>query len=243
MPMLANENWHNSHNFYGELADLEAATVADATDFFKSFYRPNNAVLVVAGDIDYAQTRRWIDRYFSSVPRGEPVKLPDISEPRQTQEKFRIKPDKLAPRPAFTAAWHVPKRNTPEWFAMGLLDQILVQGQDSRLVQKLVRETGIASGIQGGMNIGLGNMYNYNGPMLWTGRVHPRSLEEPAGDYERARQRHRGRSEQARQCRGIGAGADQDPLQPLQSRRSGHSLRSDRFARRSVPFGKMIPSG
>ena len=173
MPMLANENWHNSHNFYGELADLEAATVADATDFFKSFYRPNNAVLVVAGDIDYAQTRRWIDRYFSSVPRGEPVKLPDISEPRQTQEKFRIKPDKLAPRPAFTAAWHVPKRNTPEWFAMGLLDQILVQGQDSRLVQKLVRETGIASGIQGGMNIGLGNMYNYNGPMLWTvGFIH-----------------------------------------------------------------------
>ncbi len=73
MPMLANENWHNAHNFYGDLADLEAATVEDATQFFKSFYRPNNAVLVVAGDIDYAQTRRWIDRYFGGVPRGEPV--------------------------------------------------------------------------------------------------------------------------------------------------------------------------
>jgi predicted Zn-dependent peptidase len=51
---------------------------------------------------------------------------------------------------------------------MGLLDQILVQGQDSRLYQELVRERGITGGVQGGINIGLGNMYNYNGPMLWT---------------------------------------------------------------------------
>ena len=168
MPMLANENWHNAHNFYGELGDLQAATVEDAKQFFGSFYRPNNAVLVVAGDIDYAATRAMIDRYFSGVPRGEKVTLPDIAEPRQEKEKFKVKTDGLAPRPAFTAAWHVPQRNSPEWFAMGLLDQILVQGQDSRLYQKLVRETGIAGGVQGGINIGLGNMFNYNGPMLWT---------------------------------------------------------------------------
>ena len=168
MPMLANTNWHNAHNFYGELGDLEAATVEDATQFFNSFYRPNNAVLIVAGDIDYAQTKAWVDRYFGSIPKGAAVQLPDISEPRQTQEKFKTKVDPLAPRPAFTAAWHVPERGTREWYAMGLLDQILVQGQDSRLFQKLVRETGIAGGIQGGINIGLGNMYNYRGPMLWT---------------------------------------------------------------------------
>jgi zinc protease len=52
MPQLANENWYNAHNFYGELADLEAATVEDAKEFFDSFYRPNNAVVVVASDID-----------------------------------------------------------------------------------------------------------------------------------------------------------------------------------------------
>ena len=67
----------------------------------------------------------------------------------------------------------MPPRNSPEWYAMGLLDQILAQGQDSRLYQKLVRETGIAGGVQAGINIGLGNMYNYNGPMLWTvGLIH-----------------------------------------------------------------------
>ncbi len=168
MPMLANENWHNAHNFYGELGDLQAATVEDAREFFGNFYRPNNAVLVVAGDFDPAQTRAWINRYFGTVPAGAPVKLPDISEPRQTKEKFRVRTDPLAPRPAFSAAWHVPERGTPQWYAMGLLDQILVQGQDSRLHKALVRERGITGGVQGGMNIGLGNMYNYNGPMLWT---------------------------------------------------------------------------
>jgi predicted Zn-dependent peptidase len=168
MPQVANENWYNAHNFYGDLAQLEAATVADAKDFFNNFYRPNNAVLVVAGDIDYGRTRAMIDRYFGRVPKGPPVKLPDISEPRQTREKVSTKVDKLAPRPAYTAAWHVPKRGTPEWYAMGLIDQMLVQGQDSRLYGKLVRETGITGSVQGGINIGLGNMFNYNGPMLWT---------------------------------------------------------------------------
>ena len=168
MPMLANENWHNAHNFYGDLTDLQAATVEDAKSFFDAFYRPNNAVLVVSGDFEYADARKLVDKHFASIPRGAPVKLPDISEPRQTKEKFKVRVDPLAPRPAYTAAWHVPKRNTPEWYAMGLLDQILVQGQDSRLFQKLVRDTGIAGGVQGGINIGLGNMFNYQGPMLWT---------------------------------------------------------------------------
>lgn len=168
MPQLANENWYNAHNFYGELEDLEAATVEDSREFFDSFYRPNNAVVVVAGDIEYDRTLAMIERLFGPIPRGEPVVLPDISEPRQTAEKFRAKPDPLAPRPAYSVAWHVPDRGTPEWFAMGLLDLILVQGQDSRLFDKLVRQTGIAGGVSGGINIGLGNMFNYNGPMQWT---------------------------------------------------------------------------
>lgn len=168
IPQLANENWYNAHNFYGELSDLEAATVEDAKKFFADFYRPNNAVLVVAGDIDYAQTRQMVERLFGPIPRGAPVTLPDISEPRQTAEKFKIKPDPLAPRPAFTAAWHVPPRGTPEWYAMGLLDIILVQGQDSRLYDKLVRQTAITGGVEGGINIGLGHQFNYHGPMQWT---------------------------------------------------------------------------
>lgn len=167
LPMAANTNWYNAHNFYGDLAEIEAATLSDATDFFNNFYRPNNAVLVVAGDIDYAAARAMVERYFGGIPRGQPVVLPDIAEPRQTAEKVSRRVDKLAPRPGYAMGYHTPKRGTPEWYAMGLLDQILGQGDDSRLYRKLVKETGITGDVNAGINFGLGNMYNYNGPMLW----------------------------------------------------------------------------
>lgn len=168
LPMLANTNWYNSHNFYGELKEIEAATVADATQFHDAFYKPSNAVLVVAGDIDYAATKAMVEKYFGWMPKAPPVKLPDISEPRQTQEKFRSRVDKLAPKPGWAAGYHVPPRGTPEWYAMGLIDQMLVKGQDSRLYRKLVAETGIAGEVGGGINFPLGNMFNYQGPMLWS---------------------------------------------------------------------------
>ncbi len=168
LPMLANTNWYNSHNFYGELKEIEAATVPDAQAFSKQFYRPNNAVLVIAGDIDYAAARAMVEKYFAPIPSAAPVAQPDISEPRQTAEKFKSRVDALAPKPGYAAGYHVPDRGTPEWYAMGLIDQMLVQGDDSRLYRKLVQETGIAGEISGGINADLGNMFNYRGPMLWS---------------------------------------------------------------------------
>jgi len=61
----------------------------------------------------------------------------------------------------------MPQRNTPEYYAMGLLDQILLQGDDSLLHEELVQKRGVTGNVEGGINL-LGNMYNYNGPMLWT---------------------------------------------------------------------------
>lgn len=168
LPMLANENWHNAHNFYGDLTEIEAATVADAKTFSDSYYRPSNAVLVVAGDIDYAATRAMVTRYFGAIPAKPKLPQPDISEPRQTREKFRSRVDRLAPRPGYAAGYKVPPRGTPEWYAMGLIDQMLVQGEDSRLYAELVQKRGITGSIDGGINALLGSMYNYNGPMLWS---------------------------------------------------------------------------
>ncbi|MHA6720848.1 M16 family metallopeptidase [Sphingomonas sp. RS6] len=168
LPMLANTNWYNSHNFYGDLKEVEAATVADARSFSEAFYRPSNAVLVIAGDIDYDATRAMVEKYFGWIPKKAPVAQPDISEPRQTEEKFKSRVDALAPKPGYAAGYHVPPRGTPEWYAMGLIDQILLQGDDSRLYRKLVQETGIASDVGGGINGDLGNMFNYRGPMLWS---------------------------------------------------------------------------
>ncbi len=167
LPQYANANWYNAHNFYGDLKDLDAATLEDVSQFFKTFYAPNNAVLVVAGDFDPAETNAWIEKYFAPIPASKLPPKPDISEPRQTAEKRATKDDALATRPAIAIGYHAPPRNTPEYFALGLLDEILVQGKDSRLYQALVQKSGLTGNVQGGINSGLGDMYNINGPTLW----------------------------------------------------------------------------
>jgi predicted Zn-dependent peptidase len=77
-----------------------------------------------------------------------------------------VKEDKLANKPALAVAYHMPERGTPEYYAMGLIDQILLQGDNSWLYQELVQDRGLTGDISGGINM-LGNMFNYNGPMLW----------------------------------------------------------------------------
>ncbi len=166
MPQYANENWYNAHNFYGDLDDLDAATMADADAFFDTYYAPNNAVLVIAGDFDAGQARAWVEKHFGAIPSRPLPPRPDIAEPPQRAEKRHAYTDKLAPRPALALGWHVPPRGTPEYYAFGLLDQILLQGEDSVLWQRLVQERGHAGAVGGGINL-LGDMFTYDGPMLW----------------------------------------------------------------------------
>lgn len=167
MPQYANENWFNAHNFYGDLADLDAATLDDVRAFFDTFYSPNNAVLVVVGDFVPEKAAAMIEENFGDIPAGELPDLPDITEPEQTAEKRFSKDDLLATEPALAFAYHMPERNSPEYYAMGILDQILVQGADSRLNQALVQQEGMTDNVSGGINM-LGTMFNYKGPMDWT---------------------------------------------------------------------------
>jgi zinc protease len=166
MPQYANENWYNAHNFYGDLADLDSAKLEDVDKFFKTFYSPNNAAIAIVGDFASADAKKWIDQYFKALPQATLPAKPDLSEPRQEKEKRFVKEDKLANKPAIAVAYKMPERNTPEYFAMGLIDQLLVQGSDSKLYQKIVQEKGYSGNVSGGINY-LGNMFNYNGPMIW----------------------------------------------------------------------------
>jgi predicted Zn-dependent peptidase len=166
MPQYANTNWFNAHNFYGDLKDIEAATLTDVQDFFKTYYAPNNAALAIVGDFDPAQAKQWVAKYFGGIKPSKLPPPPDLSEPKQEKEKRATKEDPLAKRPALAFAYHMPERNTPEYYAMGLLDEILVQGNDSLLYQELVQKRGLAAGVNGGINY-LGNLYDYKGPMLW----------------------------------------------------------------------------
>lgn len=166
MPQYANENWYNSHNFYGDLADLDSARLEDVDQFFKTYYSPNNAALAIVGSFNPAEARKWVEQYFGNIPSVTLPEKPDISEPRQTEEKRVSKEDKLANKPAVAIAYKMPERNTPEYYATGLIDQLLLQGSDSKLYQRLVQEKGYSGNVSGGINY-LGNMFNYNGPMLW----------------------------------------------------------------------------
>ncbi len=166
LPMAAFTNWYNSHNFYGDLKDIEAATLADSKDFFTKYYTPSNAVLVVTGDFEEAQGKEWVNKYFGSIPSQKAEPLPDVSEPRQTAEKTVTRTDKLAQKPAIGFGYQMPKRGSKEYYAMGLLEQILINGEDSMLYQELVKKKKYTNGISGGINY-LGNMFNYNGPMLF----------------------------------------------------------------------------
>lgn len=167
MPQYAFSNWYNAHNFYGDLEDLDAATLEDVQSFFDMYYAPNNAVVVVVGDVEVDQTLAMIKRYFGAIPSSELAPQPDLTELRQEQEKRFNKFDKLAPKPALAFAYKMPPRNTPEYYAMGIIDQLLVQGDDSLLHQALVKTGQYTGEVNGGINFLLGNMFNYNGPMLW----------------------------------------------------------------------------
>ncbi|MDI1241852.1 MAG: pitrilysin family protein [bacterium] len=168
MPMTAFTNWYNSHNFYGDLKDIEAATLDDSKDFFNKWYSPKNAVLVVTGDFEEKDAKAWVDKYFAKLSAAAPDPLPDITEPRQTEERSMTRTDKLAKKPAVGFGWQMPKRGTPEYYAMGLIDQIMLQGEDSLLYQELVKKKAYTSGVGGGINAYLGSMFNYNGPMLFS---------------------------------------------------------------------------
>ena len=167
LPQTAFSNWYNAHNFYGDLADLDAATLEDVQAFFHSYYAPNNAALAIVGDFDSDQVKQWIESYFGNIPAVELQPLPDVTEPRQEEKRSGSRVDPKANRPALAVGFQMPPRNTPEYYAMGLLDQILLQGNDSLLYQALVQRRGLTGGVSGGINSGLGNMFNYDGPMLW----------------------------------------------------------------------------
>ena len=166
MPQYANTNWYNAHNFYGDLSDLDAATLDDASAFFKTYYAPNNAVLAVTGDFDPVQTLGWIRKYFSNIPSQPQPPPADISEPRQEVEKRASKVDEKATRPALAIAYHAPQTGTPEYYALALIDQILSSGRDSVLYQELVQKRGLTGEVGSSMNV-LGSMFDIHGPTLY----------------------------------------------------------------------------
>lgn len=166
MPGYAFSNWQNAHNSYGHPASLDTVTLEEMKRLFRSCYVPNNAVLVLAGNFERTRAVGWIKTYFGTLTAAVLPVLPDTREPRQVAEKRRTTTDSRIPQPAIAVAYKMPPRNTPEYFAMGLVDQLLVKGNDSRLYQRLVHQKRYTAQVNGGINY-LGDMFTSNDPMLW----------------------------------------------------------------------------
>jgi predicted Zn-dependent peptidase len=118
---------------------LDDATVDDVQEFFRIYYAPNNAVLVISGSFEEATVRTLIETYFGDIPSQPAPPELDVSEPPEVSQTYREWEDKLAPFPAFLIGWKIPPRRSPEFNALYLAGKVLYEGESSRLYQKLVK--------------------------------------------------------------------------------------------------------
>jgi len=167
MPPVAFRNWANAHNFYGDFADLDAASLADVQTFFRTYYVPNNAVLLILGDVNLADGFSLAERYFGSIPAGAPPQFADPTEPKQAEERRGHVVEKFGTLPAMAVGYVMPTRRTSDWCAMALLDQALHGGRAGRVHRELVLEKQIAVEADGGVD----DIFGYDGPSQLTTRI------------------------------------------------------------------------
>src|SRR3954463_10087177 len=133
------KNFANSHSTIGSMENLDAASVEDVQEFFRVYYAPNNAVLVLSGAFEKEEAKKLVETYFADIPKQPlPADL-DVSEPKEVAATYREWEDPLAPFPAFLIGWKIPKRRSPEFNALYLAGKVLYDGDSSRLYQKLVK--------------------------------------------------------------------------------------------------------
>ena len=124
----------------GSMEHLNAAEEADYKNFYKTFYVPNNAVLSIAGDIDYAAAKMMAEKYFGTIPSGMgEVPRPNIKEPEMVAEVRDTVYDNIQ-LPAVIMGYRIPAQGTEDYYAVSMLGQLLSQGQSSRLYKALVDE-------------------------------------------------------------------------------------------------------
>ena len=151
-PGLMYRNWQSSHSLIGSFEDLNAASVADVTKFFRTYYAPNNAALVIVGDIQIPETRKLVETYFGDIPSQAAAKRPDLTEPAGFEARQQAYKDPLARVPGVVVGYPGPKRRSPDYYALNMIDAILTAGDSARLRLDLVK--GKQSVIQYEANLG-----------------------------------------------------------------------------------------
>ncbi len=155
------DNFAYKHSVIGSMDDLNAATIEDVASFFKMYYAPNNAVLVLVGDFNTNEALAKIRANFESIPRQPDPPKVDMTEPQQKAERRATMEDQLARAARIDMAYKAVEGNTPDFYALQVLSAALQSGQSSRLYQKLVKEKEMVTGVGGFMDEkrGIGGFY------------------------------------------------------------------------------------
>lgn len=128
------------HSVIGSMEHLDAAKEQDYVQFYKDFYRPDNAILSIAGDIDIEQSKKLIDVYFKDIPKGKnEIFRPKIVEPPLSSAIRDTVYDNVQ-LPAVIFTYHVPAQGTPDFYAVKMLSMLLSQGESSRMQKQIVDE-------------------------------------------------------------------------------------------------------
>ncbi len=175
---MAYDGFPYHHSVIGSMDDLNAASIADVKDFFRIYYAPNNAVLVVAGDVDPKEALAKVKKYFGDIPQQPAPPPADFTETDHTAERRKTMEDKLARLPQFQAVYNVPAGNTPDAYALQVLGSILSGGRSSRLYEHLVHDRQLA------LNVFVG-VQERRGPSLFRAVGIPRPGVKPE-DLEKA---------------------------------------------------------
>ena len=141
---LAYENVNYKHSVIGSMADLDAATVEDVQAFFRTYYAPDNAALVIVGDVKPAECLAKVRQYFESIPSQPPPPEPDMTEPAQAKEKRLTIDDPLARATRIDIGYHIPSGASPDYDALSVLGSVLSSGTSSRFTQIIVRQKQLA---------------------------------------------------------------------------------------------------
>ncbi len=155
------------HTVIGSMEDLDAASVEDVHEWFKAYYGPNNAVLVIAGTINATEAKELTEKYFGDIPPGPPVVQYRSWVAKRTGMQREIMQDRV-PQACIYKVWNVPATYTKDFNRLALASSVLASGMTSRLYKRLVYDDQIATSVSAYLNGGeIGSQF------VITGKAHP----------------------------------------------------------------------
>ena len=135
------------HTTIGSMEDLDQATLADVQEFYRTFYRPDNATIILVGDVAAEECFAWTEKYFGGIPKPpQAVPRQNLAEPPQSEPKqFTKSYGANSPLPAVVEGYKMPAAFAPDYYALNLASSILSSGESSRLYRRLVYESQLAA--------------------------------------------------------------------------------------------------